>query len=171
MSKDYKIPIAFIILILIIIFGIKVQAQNTLLFDDAGFIWSYTPELYDTNYYQVQNIQQFLGDYTRTKVADKDTGASRFVDYTKVWLDSMADSVRGKTYNLSITEDNDSTWFYWQYYGYEVRKDTNVWKYSAIDSVFTPDYYVAPEPDHYYIENKDGGKILMKNNYAIKFKD
>lgn len=64
-----------------------------------------------------------------------------------VYLDSISitplpDSVSGRYYTRSIVNANDSTWYWWQYYGYWKQKDGDtVWVYSDIDSFYTPRYY------------------------------
>ncbi len=85
---------------------------------------------------------------------------------------SGVDSVSGSQYTITINETKDSLMFYHDYLvGWKQKDKDTVWVRSDMDSVFIPDFYIEPEPDHFYIVNKDGGKLLGKSNYAIKFKD
>ena len=83
-----------------------------------------------------------------------------------VSLISIADSSTGRIYNLPITDGNDSTWYHWQYYGYWKQKDGDtIWVYSDIDSVFTPDYYIAPDEEGLY--TIDGNKLYTSDGNRI----
>lgn len=100
------------------------------------------------------------------------SGSFDFDDYSIYERVDLVDSVVGSQYTIDITEANDSTWYYYDYLvGWKQKDKDTVWVRSDMDSVFIPDFYIEPEPDHFYIVNKDGGKLLGKSNYAIKFKD
>lgn len=100
MFEDYKVPIAFLILVLIIILGVKAQAQNIILFDDDDYTGFWTPANLpiDTTTTSVF----FYGDKITTKVS-KDSGGTRPIPYMRVWSDSIDEIVTNNTF------DNDAT--------------------------------------------------------------
>lgn len=55
---------------------------------DNAYNKAWTPYFLDTNYTQSANTMQFIGDATKSKVS-KDSGGTRFVDYTKVWREDI----------------------------------------------------------------------------------
>jgi len=97
MFKDYKIPIAFLILVLIIILGVKAQAQNIILFDDDDYTGFWTPANLpiDTTTTSVF----FYGEAPRTKVA-KDSGGVSVRPYMRVWVDSTEILNDGEVFSL-----------------------------------------------------------------------
>lgn len=64
-----------------------------------------------------------------------------------VYLDSISiiplpDSIPGRYYERNIVNANDSTWYWWQYYGFWKQNDGDtVWSYSDVDSIYTPKYF------------------------------
>lgn len=108
MFKDYKIPIAFLILTLIIIFGIKIQAQSDKLplFAGKQFNNSWTPANLPID--TTDNYVYFYGEAPETKVA-KDSGGVSVRPYMRVWTDS-ADIVLYGTFDDSTGWEMKPTW-------------------------------------------------------------
>jgi hypothetical protein len=100
MFKDYKIPIAFLILVLIIILGVKAQAQNIILFDDDDYTGFWTPANLPID--TTSTSVYFYGEAPKTKVA-KDSGGVSVKPYMRVWIDSTELMTNG-TFDSDMSE-------------------------------------------------------------------
>lgn len=133
MFEDYKIPIAFLILVLIIILGVKAQAQNIILFDDDDYTGFWTPANLPID--TTSTSVYFYGEAPKTKVA-KDSGGVSFRPYMWVIADSVgatADSTYGYTH--TITRPSDTTDYIYKQIGFWVQRDKDtIWVYADADT-------------------------------------
>lgn len=174
MFEDYKIPIAFLILVLIIILGVKAQAQNIILFDDDDYTGFWTPANLPID--TTSTSVYFYGESPKTKVA-KDSGGVSFRPYMWVIADSVgatADSTYGYTYTIPRPSDT-TTYYYSQSVWWRQKDKDTIWLAAETDTV-TVYPYIEPQPDNInYMGTVDGDTMFtaegdtMKTSYNFNF--